>query len=80
MPRKVLVTLAVWLLTSAALSAADAKAKMLLIGKDPAMPAIRTLRWPIARFRPSVCNSIRAGRPPSPMGVYLRAPIISLHL
>jgi type 1 glutamine amidotransferase len=35
MPRKILVTLTVWLLASAALLAADAKAKILLIGKDP---------------------------------------------
>ncbi len=35
MPRKMLVTLTVWLLTSAALLAADAKAKILLIGKNP---------------------------------------------
>src|ERR1022692_2015461 len=34
MPRKMLVALTVWLLASAALLAADAKAKILLIGKD----------------------------------------------
>jgi hypothetical protein len=34
MPRKLLFTLAVWLLASTALVAADPKAKILLIGKD----------------------------------------------